>query len=203
MIYEVGSTGVKITVPAGFVTDYASIPRPLWSLYSPHDQYSRASVIHDYLYWSQLCTRQQADNLFMIAMKESEVPKATRETVYRGVTAFGQSAWDENARQRRAGKPRVVPVQLKNFPPNWSWEMYREKLVRNRVKDPKFSGGEYCALGDTADVPVSPKGHAGSKSAVAPPRGVDVRQRARITRCCLESIDWRAIPANSSPSESS
>lgn len=42
--------GESLTVPAGFVTDYASIPQRLWSLYSPHDVYSRAAVVHDYLY---------------------------------------------------------------------------------------------------------------------------------------------------------
>jgi hypothetical protein len=85
MKYEVGSTKIVITVPVGFVTDYASIPKSLWSLYSPHDQYSRAAIVHDYLYWSQLCTRKQADNLLMIAMKESEVSQVTRNNVYLGV----------------------------------------------------------------------------------------------------------------------
>ena len=40
------------------MTDYASIPSVLWSFgLSPHGLYSRAAVIHDYLYWTQLCTR--------------------------------------------------------------------------------------------------------------------------------------------------
>jgi hypothetical protein len=38
-----------ITVPAGFKTDLASIPRPLWALLPPFWKYSKASVIHDYL----------------------------------------------------------------------------------------------------------------------------------------------------------
>jgi hypothetical protein len=68
MPYQIGRTGLSVIVPAGFVTDYASIPRPLWVMYAPHDRYSRAAVVHDYLYWSQRCTREQADNIFMLAM---------------------------------------------------------------------------------------------------------------------------------------
>lgn len=154
MTYVVGTTGIRITVPAGFVTDYASIPESLWSLYSPHDQYSRAAIVHDYLYWSQLCTRAQADNLFMIAMKESEVPERTHRNVYTGVHLFGNSSWIDNQAQRKAKMPRVVPLARLDFPPNWSWEMYRGYLMRQGVEDPPFSGDEYCALGNTDTVPI-------------------------------------------------
>lgn len=153
MTYMVGATGIGITVPAGFVTDYASIPERLWSLYSPHDQYSRAAIVHDYLYWSQLCTRPQADNLFMIAMKESGVPENTRQNVYAGVHLFGKASWTDNQEQRKAKMPRVVPLDRKDFPPNWSWEMYRGYLMRNRVEDPPFVSKEYCAIGNTDEVP--------------------------------------------------
>ena len=49
LIYET-DIGYKITVPAGFVTDLASIPRPLWVLWPPFGKYTRAAVIHDWLY---------------------------------------------------------------------------------------------------------------------------------------------------------
>lgn len=154
MVYVVGSTGVRIVVPAGFVTDYASIPQSLWGLYSPHDQYSRAAIVHDYLYWSQLCTRAQADNLLMIAMKESEVPEHTRQVVYEGVHLFGNASWVENRAQRKAKMPRVVPLDRLDFPPNWSWEMYRIYLMQKGVEDPSFSGNNYCHLGNTDTVPI-------------------------------------------------
>ena len=51
MPYVIGSTTERIVVPKGFVTDFASIPQPLWALgLSPHGQYSRAAIVHDYLY---------------------------------------------------------------------------------------------------------------------------------------------------------
>ena len=38
-----------ITVPAGYITDLASVPRPIWAVISPFDV-ARAAVIHDLLY---------------------------------------------------------------------------------------------------------------------------------------------------------
>ena len=153
MNYEVGSTGAFIKVPTGFVTDYASVPKPLWGLYSPHDQYSRAAVVHDFLYWTQRCTRLQADNLFMIAMKESDVKAATREAVYAGVRLAGEDPWKRNAYERSKNMPRVVPAGRRDFPPNWTWEMYRARLIIEEIKDPPFNGSVYCALGNSTDVP--------------------------------------------------
>lgn len=154
MTYQIGDTRASITVSAGFVTDYASIPRRLWILFSPHDQYSRAAIVHDWLYWSQLCTRAQADNLFMIAMKESKVCAAKRAIVYSAVHMLGQSAWDDNGKQRRQGLPRIVPITRQDFPPNWSWEKYQKYLLQEGVRDPQFQEAGYCEFGNTTDVPI-------------------------------------------------
>jgi hypothetical protein len=96
--YIVGDTELEIVVPGGFVTDFASIPRAFWGFgFSPHEKYSKAAIVHDYLYWTQICTRQQSDNIFMIAMQESSVPHVQREEVYFWVRQLGFSAWDSNA----------------------------------------------------------------------------------------------------------
>src|SRR5437868_5810710 len=71
--WEIGQSGVWIIVPSGFVHDKASIPPALQSLIHKNGTYTRAAVIHDWLYWSQRCTRDEADNLLLIAMKESNV----------------------------------------------------------------------------------------------------------------------------------
>ena len=39
----------KITVPVGFVTDLASVPRAMWWAIAPFDV-ARAAIIHDLLY---------------------------------------------------------------------------------------------------------------------------------------------------------
>jgi hypothetical protein len=46
----VKGSGLRVTVPAGYVTDLASVPRWLWWLFAPFDpQCAAAAVLHDYL----------------------------------------------------------------------------------------------------------------------------------------------------------
>lgn len=49
--YYVGSedSGVYVDVPTGFLTDGATIPRFLWWLLPPIDEYSQATTLHDRL----------------------------------------------------------------------------------------------------------------------------------------------------------
>jgi len=49
-VYISGLLHQEITIPKGFVTDYASVPRYLWWLYPPVGGYDDAAVVHDYLY---------------------------------------------------------------------------------------------------------------------------------------------------------
>lgn len=156
MEYVIGSTSERIVVPKGFVTDFASIPQALWVLgLGPHGQYSRAAVIHDYLYWSQGCSRDQADRLLVIAMKESSVSRFDEFLVYHGVDKGGEAPWKANAEERKAGLPRIVPENyLRPADPNTNWPTYREMLVSQGVKDPPFEQTpSYCAYGDTTVVP--------------------------------------------------
>jgi hypothetical protein len=156
MTYVIGRTNDRIVVPKGFVTDFASIPEPLWSLgLSPYGQYSRAAVIHDYLYWTQGCTRAQADRLLVIAMKESSVRPFDEFVVYQGVDHGGSLAWSANATERNAGLPRIVPESyLRPADPNMNWPTYREMLVSQGVKDPPFEPNPaYCVYGNTTTVP--------------------------------------------------
>ena len=97
MSYSVGSTGKTILVPAGFVTDFASTPRAMWSFLPPFGTYQKAAVMHDYLYWTQGCTRKQADDILWEAMVESEV-QPNRPT--------------DHLRRRACGRPVSVGSKL-------------------------------------------------------------------------------------------
>src|SRR2546422_337552 len=116
----------------------ASIAQPFWSLLSPHGLYSKAAIVHDYLYWSQLCTREQADNIFLIAMKESGVAPAQRLDIYAGVRAGGGAAWNANRDERARGLPRVIPENFLRMPSAATWAEYRKTLVARGVNDPSF-----------------------------------------------------------------
>lgn len=82
-----------IEVPAGFITDGASVPRLFWSLFSPTGSYLGAAVVHDWLYKAKVTTRKEADSIFLAAMKAAGVGFVTRSLVYSAVRAGGWSAW--------------------------------------------------------------------------------------------------------------
>lgn len=153
-IYVVGETRHWIVVPKGFVTDFASIPKPLWWWISPNDHYSRAALVHDYLYWAQGCTKSQSDNLMLIAMKESNVPASKQFAVYRGVRIGGTSAWNTNRAERSAGMLRIIPDDRLVLPPNVTWPAYQKSLMALGLKDPPLSDNpSYCSLGDDVKIP--------------------------------------------------
>jgi hypothetical protein len=155
LTYTIGNTNLSITVPEGFVTDFASIPQALWSLgLTPHGKYSKAAIIHDYLYWSQTCTKKQADNILLIAMKESSVGTVDEVTIYEGVNVGGASSWAGNWAERQSNLPRVVPINYWDFPGDVTWKEYRTSLVIAGVKDPKFAPNSgFCKLGNSSNVP--------------------------------------------------
>lgn len=155
LTYNVGESGLSITVPKGFVTDFASIPQALWSFgLSPHGRYSKAAIIHDYLYWTGDCTKEQADNLLLIAMKESGVCDSKAKIIYEGVNLGGESAWNSNKAQREMQLPRIIPLEYLSLPDDATWCEYRMFLRSSGVRDPLFpKDSPYCKLGDTNDVP--------------------------------------------------
>jgi len=59
-----------VTAPEGFVTDLASIPPALWPVLPPTGRYAYPAIIHDYLYWFQPCSRDQADMVLKLAMQD-------------------------------------------------------------------------------------------------------------------------------------
>lgn len=91
---RMGRGHICTTVPAGFVTDGASVPRILWPIFNPFGEYFRAAVMHDFLYSTAGdCSRFLADSLFREAMKELGVPIWRRVVMYYAVRAFGWMAF--------------------------------------------------------------------------------------------------------------
>ena len=85
-----------IYVPSGFRTDFASIPRPFWSLIgAPWGKYGAAAVVHDWCYFRGilLYTRKRADEIFYEAMGVLGVPEWKRRTMYVAIRIFGGWGW--------------------------------------------------------------------------------------------------------------
>jgi Protein of unknown function (DUF1353) len=150
--YRVLQTTFVIVVPTGFVTDFASTPRALWSVIPPIGRYQLAAVVHDFLYWDQGCTREQADAIFRVAMAESNVKPYERDLMWQAVRRFGQSAWNDNAAAKQAEKPRIVPAAYMNIPPLVTWSDYQDQLVRQGIKPAPTPATPpvYCTAGISA-----------------------------------------------------
>lgn len=153
--YQIGQTSTVIVVPKGFVTDFASIPQAFWSFgLSAHGPYSKAAIVHDYLYWTQGCSREQADNILMIAMKESSVDTGQRIAIYEGVRLGGGQPWLNNADERQRGLVRIVPESALDFGPEVVWRDYRSTLAPSVVIELAVAEPPaYCLFGNSTEVP--------------------------------------------------
>jgi hypothetical protein len=82
--------GLTVTVPAGFETDFATVPRAFWPCFNPAGPWRAAAIVHDYLYTRQArCDRFLADVIFRAAMHALRVPAPRRLAMYYAVRAFG------------------------------------------------------------------------------------------------------------------
>jgi hypothetical protein len=91
----IAKSSVGFTVPAGFVTDLASIPRMLQWLphLHPNGRCRRSAVLHDWLYQEKYSTRQGADLIFREALQAEGLSERTATVYYWAVRLFGGKAW--------------------------------------------------------------------------------------------------------------
>jgi hypothetical protein len=114
----------EVTVPTGFVTDFASIPRAFFSLLRPDGEYTYPAIVHDYLYWTQSRPRDLCDQILKFGMMDFNIKPATVTTIYRAVKVGGGVSWRNNAKLKKAGEKRV----LKKFPddPRVRWADWKK-----------------------------------------------------------------------------
>lgn len=110
----------EVTVPAGYITDLASVPRIAWAVIAPFDV-ARAAVVHDILYEKingafkegtikSKSEREEyraiADNIFRQGMEYAEpsVSKFKILSAYYAVRMFGR--WAINSSAPRGAKPK-------------------------------------------------------------------------------------------------
>lgn len=99
----------SLTVPAGLVTDLASVPR-VARLWIDRHEIRAASIPHDYIYGyagripaplftingepsTECWSRRDTDRLFARIMRESGVEKAKRRAAYAAVRIWGWGIW--------------------------------------------------------------------------------------------------------------
>src|SRR5262245_43933742 len=98
LAYESAVLGGVLTVPAGFPTDFASIPRGLWTILPPVGKYDAGAVCHDKLYrdgafGGRSIARGVADRMLHEAMVVSGVGRVQRYLIYAGLRIGGWVVW--------------------------------------------------------------------------------------------------------------
>lgn len=97
--------GLNLIIPEGFSTDFASIPRFLWSFLPPQGYGTSASVLHDYMYRNRPLQsrfsvgpkarlgieRYIADKVFEENLLSSGMKKWQAKIMYWAVRLFGAS----------------------------------------------------------------------------------------------------------------
>lgn len=85
-----------ITVPVGYETDLASVPRIVWSIIRPDDPtVRRAAVIHDYIYTNltNYITKKEADDLFHVMLLEDCTYPLKARVMWCAVRVGGRGNW--------------------------------------------------------------------------------------------------------------
>jgi len=87
-----------IVVPAGFRTDFASIPRPLQGFLDAVNDVAPAALVHDFLYTCGMFERREyADRVFLDALRANGVGWIRARTLWAGVRLGGGSHYVEDA----------------------------------------------------------------------------------------------------------
>ncbi|MCW5223489.1 DUF1353 domain-containing protein [Verminephrobacter aporrectodeae subsp. tuberculatae] len=97
--YHVGALpgATVIRIPAGTITDLASVPRLLWAIFPPHGRYAKAAIVHDYLYKEAIGSKAFADQVFLEAMQVLDVPRWRRVLMYWTVCLFGRGNYTHSS----------------------------------------------------------------------------------------------------------
>lgn len=107
-----------VYVPAGFLTDGATVPRPFWSILPPWGMYGQAAVVHDILCETQTLihndrpeaiSRKDGDKIFLEAMKVAGVRWFARSCMYAAVRVYGWFRPYPN--WGRVAKKRVIEAE--------------------------------------------------------------------------------------------
>ena len=83
--------GVLYYIPAGFIWDGASIPRPFWEIIgSPTEpKFWAFSLVHDWIYLTHIRTREEADEAAFQILGQCNVSLLRSRCIWAAVRLFG------------------------------------------------------------------------------------------------------------------
>lgn len=109
LVYHSDMAG-SVIVPAGFVTDFASVPRLPVAYLLTANRGHEAAVLHDWAYSTHWITRSQADALFAEALAVGGEPAWRRGLMWAGVRLGGWWAWDASGQRQPPHVESVMDV---------------------------------------------------------------------------------------------
>ncbi len=98
----------RFTVPAGTVTDLASVPRWLTWLVPVAGRWTKAAVLHDHLWDARAVSYADADGVFRRVLRELGVPLLRRWLMWAAVRAVSLLRYE----RRLGAVPAVAAVAL-------------------------------------------------------------------------------------------
>lgn len=115
LVYQSDVAGMTFTVPTGFITNFASVPRIPIVYELAGDTSSAAATVHDFLYTTHPVSRAMADAVLREASAVTDVPLWRRQLMWAGVRAFGWSHWGTAATSTTPAAAAAVtqPVPVK------------------------------------------------------------------------------------------
>jgi hypothetical protein len=114
LIYDSDVAGKVIVVPAGFVTDLASVPRIPVAFLLAGDTANHAAVVHDWLYTSHEVTKEVADNVLQEAAIVMGVPAWRAWLMWAGVHVGGNSSWVADGPKQPDAVTQQLPATAVN-----------------------------------------------------------------------------------------
>lgn len=93
LIYTDSKLNKAVEVPAGFVTDFASVPRPFWMVFPKSGPWAPAAVVHDFMYRFAIYDKKTADAMFLHGMEELGVNWLQRHLMHKAVKLFGNGSY--------------------------------------------------------------------------------------------------------------
>lgn len=107
LVYQSDRAG-EITVPAGFITDFASVPRlPVAYLLTANCGHE-AAVVHDWLYTTHAVDRRTADAVFEEALAAGGEPVWRVWLMWAGVRIGGAGPWAARGQQQLPHVAQVI-----------------------------------------------------------------------------------------------
>jgi hypothetical protein len=101
LVYESPLLGRTVIIPAGFCTDFLSIPWLIQNLLHPVGEYDEGAVLHDFLYRTGGVSRKQADDALLEAMGCAYRPRWQRYAIWAGLRVGGWVVWNDYRRKER------------------------------------------------------------------------------------------------------